>query len=700
MAGSTLHAIRDDFAPTLRIGSRVLHNRIDQFIDCFVRNAYLPIGWQDIAHLIRPNIKPNELADLRLYIANQHRPSIGRHAIDFDLTFFEALSRLPSPLIVIDNYMDIASKLLVGKRVKCKGFLNWSAIRSDLIEQSFEVVDYIKPSDYLDCLQALLSYFRIFSPGSRIALILFPSIVETHNDRHAILNSKMLNEFLLPCLGPLAEKYNCYVHYATPVSCDDLVNAEDWSHYSKSYYRHIANDIINGLADLEIKNTTDARLSDLSELSCLPASVHQQPLSTSFTVSVVIQFFQDFDHIMDVINAISWADEIIINDGPFRFAQPIFANILDSEDYYKESSSRFFADIARRDGINIIYIYGAHDDERHKRIFGYAKATCDIVLSVDADEILDLSRDGLRPFVSSSAVVGMFECVNLTYYNLCISKHLPMVDGLFPNKPFAFKRNLVGDNRHIDYLWLVGTSQAEVSTSDFLLKPLCRGLHFTNVRSQRGALVKFGFYTALAWKDSSNSPRHGPYADCQYYFTPPNGFSTLQKCDILSKALPASVGFPEGFALQKHDEIMSSYLSTVAKNKLVDFQPFVLSGNMTCSLLPGIPAFLHICTFESLSIYCDYEVPVKVCLHAYRVGLPSEQTHISGDPFSFSATTNAPVVIENALIKPASQECNSLACDLDCSVFYLLEICCWAGDDIKAKIRESGLPIHVSLHVC
>jgi hypothetical protein len=39
------------------------------------------------------------------------------------------------------------------------------------------------------------------------------------------------------------------------------------------------------------------------------------------SVSVVIQFFEDFDFIERVVERLAWVDEIVVNDGPFQFTR-------------------------------------------------------------------------------------------------------------------------------------------------------------------------------------------------------------------------------------------------------------------------------------------------------------------------------------------------------------------------------------------
>ncbi len=699
MAGSVIQAIREEFQPELKFASRVLHNRTDQFLDCFARNTHTPLRWNDVAHIIKPDISKQSLRDLRLYLQNQTSELIGRHAIDINTSFFEAVRDFRDPLIVIDNYMDISSKLLEDKARKRKGFLNWNALDCEKMLDAFIVSDYITPASYVENLKEMLLYFRFLSPDAKIILVQFPSEVALNNDRQSVVNSRDINKLLKHEAADISEQFNVIIHQARAATEDDLDHPSDWSHYRKQYYRDIASNVIQDIRVINEYTQKKPVLIDIKNRRATANSEQESLSKTQFSVSVVIQFFQDFDHIRDVLETASWADEIIINDGPFTFATPVFEYILEKEEDYRRISEVFFKRLAASLGANIVYKYGTYKDEREKRIFGYNEAVSDIVLSIDADEVLDIHKEDLRHFIKSDALVGMFECVNLTFHSMCIAKPMPLLSGPYPYKPFAFKKHLVDSERHLDYLWLVGTKQAKTSTSEYYLEPICKGLHFTNVRSAKGAAVKFGFYTALSWKENPEGPRHGPFADCSYYFKSANGFSNELKHEILANALPAGIGFPEGFSLSLFEERKSPLLARIAETKISSFTPVTITDSASQSLLPGIPLYLHVESFESLAIYCDHSLPVQIILHYYLMGKSAEQTKISGEPHSFRIDKDQEHLINLTLLEPRTGSDKAEARD-NFGIFRLLQVCCWAGDELKEKIRKAGIPVQMSFHLC
>jgi hypothetical protein len=684
MAGSTVQAIRAREISELKFVSRVLHNRIDQFLNCFVRSTRTPIEWLDIAPFLNQAISREQIADLRLYILNQDRIHMGRHAIEIENSFFEAISSYQDSLIVIDNYMDIASRLLFNPKTKRSGFVNWGALEMESVLNSFQLTEYLSADEYLSELRTFLKFLRSNLPCARIALILFPSKIEYHDLRPAIANSSMINSAMSRVADEISKEFNILIHQARDVQAGDLSNVEDWSHYTKSYYTEIADKIISWM-----KSQQELSLGNYYDMT---------QYIQSYTVTVVIQFFQDFDHIRDVIKSLEWADEIFINDGPFTFAKPILEDILETENFYRTKSENYFVDLRNSTGANIIYNYAEHENEAQKRIFGYSQVKSDIVLSVDADEVLDITKYHLNKFVKSDALVGMFECVNLSHNSLCVSRPNPIVDNSHPRKPFAFKRSQVSGEKHLDYLWILGTPQNKNDTADYYLEPICKGLRLTNIRGVTGAAVKFAFYTALAWNENQQEAKTGPFADCLYYFGADNGFSTQLKATIMSNALASSTGFLDDFSLSSYAESASATLALIEKEKAKKFMPDTLVDHCMRPLLPGIPCYLNVNEFEELTIYLNHSAPVQILLHYYYQDRPSESTHRESKPHFFDAVENKPNAISRSLLDlealPFTASLGS-----DSQVFLVLQICCWSGPEVKETIKFSGIPVYASLHL-
>jgi hypothetical protein len=260
------------------------------------------------------------------------------------------------------------------------------------------------------------------------------------------------------------------------------------------------------------------------------------------SVSVVIQFFEDFDFIERVVERLAWADEIVVNDGPFQFTRELLEPLVGRD--LEQPSPRavaLFTRLSRRLGVPIHHHHGLFAGEREKRIHGYGLASGDVVLSVDADELLLLDRAAVEHFWASAAVVASFDCVNFTYLNLvCGKPGSPLV----ARKPFAFKRGAISAARHLDYLWLVGVEQAAVATGDFLPEALCGGAHLTTVRSPYGASIKFGFYNCLYFHLHGSEGLQGSFQAARQFFAQ-GEFDAQAQAEVYGRAMADAIGFPD-----------------------------------------------------------------------------------------------------------------------------------------------------------
>ncbi len=260
------------------------------------------------------------------------------------------------------------------------------------------------------------------------------------------------------------------------------------------------------------------------------------------SVSVVIQFFEDFDFIERVVERLDWVDEIVVNDGPFQFTRELLEPLVGRDlEQPSQRAAGLFAGLARRLGVPIHYHHGVFAGEREKRIHGYGLATGDVVLSVDADELLLLDREAVERFWASPALVASFDCVNFTYLNLvCGKPGSPLV----ARKPFAFKRGAITAERHLDYLWLVGVEQAAVASEDFLPEALCGGAHLTTVRSPYGASIKFGFYNCLYFHLHGERGLEGSFQAARQFFAQ-GDFDVQTQAEVYGRAMADAIGFPD-----------------------------------------------------------------------------------------------------------------------------------------------------------
>ncbi len=318
------------------------------------------------------------------------------------------------------------------------------------------------------------------------------------------------------------------------------------------------------------------------------------------SVSVVIQFFEDFDFIERVVERLAWVDEIVVNDGPFQFTRELLEPLVGRDlELPSPRAAGLFALLARRLGVPINYHHGVFAGEREKRIHGYGLATGDVVLSVDADELLLLDRQAVEHFWASPAAVASFDCVNFTYLNLvCGKAGSPLV----ARKPFAFKRGAISAERHLDYLWLVGVEQAAVASEDFLPEALCGGAHLTTVRSAYGASIKFGFYNCLYFHLHGERGLEGSFLAARQFFAR-GRFDGEAQAEVYGRAMADAIGFPneQRFRRAEGPEVPPAILH-VAEEACAAYNNNRPHRNLNGRLVPGVPLYALMAAGSALRV--------------------------------------------------------------------------------------------------
>ncbi len=318
------------------------------------------------------------------------------------------------------------------------------------------------------------------------------------------------------------------------------------------------------------------------------------------TVSVVIQFFEDFDFIERVVERLAWVDEIVVNDGPFTYTRELLEPLVGRDlDQPSQRAAGLFALLSRRLGVAIHYHHGVFEGEKEKRIHGYGLATGDVVLSVDADELLLLERQEVERFWASAAVAASFDCVNFTYLNLvCGKAGSPLV----ARKPFAFKRAAITAEHHLDYLWLVGVEQAAVASDDFLPEALCDGAHLTTVRSPYGASIKFGFYNCLYFHLHGGAGLKGSFQAARDFFAG-GAFSAEAQAEVYGRAMADAIGFPneQRFRRAEAPEVPTA-IRHLAEEACAAFNHPLPHRSLNGRLVPGVPLYALMAAGSSLRV--------------------------------------------------------------------------------------------------
>lgn len=405
------------------------------------------------------------------------------------------------------------------------------------------------------------------------------------------------------------------------------------------------------------------------------------------SVSVVIQFFEDFDFIERVVERLGWVDEIVVNDGPFAFTRELLEPLV-GRDLAQPSprAAGLFALLSRRLGVPIHYHHGVFAGEREKRIHGFGLASGDVVLSVDADELLLLEREAVEHFWASAAVVASFDCVNFTYLNLvCGKAGSPLV----ARKPFAFKRTAITAEHHLDYLWLVGVEQAAVASEDFLPEALCGGAHLTTVRSAYGASIKFGFYNCLYFQLHGERGLEGSFLAARQFFAK-GSFDAAAQAEVYGRAMADAIGFPNEqlFRRAEAPEVPEA-IRHVAEEACAPFNHSLPHRRLNGRLVPGVPLYALMAAGSTLRVSLAISgearlrvLPLLVDGPPVDLGQPALEQHWRAE-----ALQTHEVTLEAGAAEGGDRIGN------------LVELLVWSGEEAMAAWAGSSLAPPFSLQV-
>lgn len=208
--------------------------------------------------------------------------------------------------------------------------------------------------------------------------------------------------------------------------------------------------------------------------------------------------YRDTDFLDEALASIvNEVDEIIFVDGAYSWMAPH----LESIGIDPQASGNETHRILEKYQGKIRYFNGLWRDELHKRAFGFGQCAGDIIIRIDADEVVDISHEVLDRFEISPEVVGPADFPLMATSNLYWrGQHFTSV----PTQMIFFKRSAFEDPlAHCAYLWLV-LSEEERSrlpkTQPSAIYPtsVARCMHLSSLRSPMGAVTRARFYI-LRW---------------------------------------------------------------------------------------------------------------------------------------------------------------------------------------------------------
>lgn len=157
-----------------RIVSCVYHNRSDAFVGKFLRRDWISYDFDEMFRLLKKDwtiTHPD--ADPALILRNQYKETLGLHRLPGGYSLFSALKRKNFDLIIADNYMDLAARLVSRKGDTNAGlFLRPYDFAND--NPDWVRGEFLKPAEGVRYMQSILRFFKTKAPTAQIVFINFP----------------------------------------------------------------------------------------------------------------------------------------------------------------------------------------------------------------------------------------------------------------------------------------------------------------------------------------------------------------------------------------------------------------------------------------------------------------------------------------------------------------------------------------------
>lgn len=289
-------------------------------------------------------------------------------------------------------------------------------------------------------------------------------------------------------------------------------------------------------------------------------------------LSVYVSFLKDFDYLERVIQSvINFAEEVHFVDGPNFPTLPGFCSSGISVDIesckYEFNNFLEQCDFMPSEKKKLKYHWGIWKNEREKRKFGFNCCSQPLVMTLDADEIIDFTESFLDMFAASNTKVAGVECLNMYKSDVFLGGDFYNYRHNVSKKNILFKREIINADRHLDFLWLVNHEpETPINQTDIYNgQSLGTMYHATSMRSEEGKLVKNIFYQSFGKEKASIEE----IADWSSNLSRKSNDKTLMQHGSFGL-----IGFPMGRKFfkdpypEKRNQEILSYISKVFTNNL------------------------------------------------------------------------------------------------------------------------------------
>ncbi|WP_282177110.1 hypothetical protein [Vibrio nereis] len=220
----------------------VAHNRSDAFVNKFVTKNWEQIPYLDMVKEL--DIKEEYRSQGEKILLNQYEEGLGLHELEGERPFHE---HNDVDLLILDNFMDVASLLLEHKNVERKTpfFMNTNFINNS---DSFAYGYFLTPSDSVSNWICIIDYLKQRFPKAKIVFLSFhhSTLVgkENHKSRAASFD-RIFSDWV-------SGKDNIIHIPALTIKPEFTKGPEDWAHFDSSIYKSLA-----GLINLSFNSTMD-----------------------------------------------------------------------------------------------------------------------------------------------------------------------------------------------------------------------------------------------------------------------------------------------------------------------------------------------------------------------------------------------------------------------------------------------------------
>lgn len=305
-------------------------------------------------------------------------------------------------------------------------------------------------------------------------------------------------------------------------------------------------------------------------------------VTTAPRISLLLNWYSEDSFIREMWESVrALVDEVVVVAGPYAFARDpldLLEASITSADARAKAAAIF-------GNVPLVYVDDVWPTEYEKRVAGYEACSGDLILIVDADEIIEFDDEALRAFIASDYCVARINVVNIASSEaVFVADDIDYVSR-FPAKTILFRRDAISARRHIDYLWLVGVRQDTSELLPTFPDPMGTMLHLTGPRSPEDHLTRFVFYEALYWETHFPGRRHDLLERLERYAGCP---------DALRSSSPAAVGVDEERTYRGIPAIVTGTgpLWTSLADRARSFETARWSGLDPRSWPPGLEYFL------------------------------------------------------------------------------------------------------------